>query len=125
KQFKNDVFPMYENGRIVLKNIADHTTKSYDLNLNFQNFPLRSSSIQIAFNKTISEVKNILNENKMLPISGFNSIYRGIVKGEALGVLTGTAYERNANGDVIIGNDGFPLVAADYKILGNPIPDFV
>lgn len=39
KQFKNDVFPMYENGRIVLKNIADHTTKSYDLNLNFQNFP--------------------------------------------------------------------------------------
>lgn len=125
KQFKNDVFPVYENGKIVLKNIADHNTKSYDLNLSFQNFPLRNSNLQIAFNKTISEVKNVFDDNEILPISGFNSIYRGIVKGKALGVLIGTAYEKSANGNVIIGNDGFPLVAAENKILGNPIPDFV
>lgn len=124
KQFKNDVFPVFENGKIVLKNIVDHTTKSYDLNLNFSNFPLRASTLQIAFNKTISEVDKILGNEQNVPISGFNSIYRGMVKGEALGVLMGTAYERNANGDVIIGNDGFPLVSSEKKISGNPIPDF-
>lgn len=125
KQYKNDVFPVFENGQILMKNVVDHTSKNYDLNLSFQNFPLRQSSLQVGFSKTISEVKNILGNDPILPISGFNSIYRGMIKGEALGVLIGNAYQRNANGDLIIGSDGFPLVSSEKKILGNPIPDFV
>ena len=124
KKFKNDVFPVFENGQIVLKNLVDHTTKNYHLNLKTRNFPLRYGDLQIGFYKTISEVNNIVGNYQNVPISGFNSIYRGMVKGEALGVLMGTAYERNENGDVIIGNDGYPLVSSEKKILGNPIPDF-
>lgn len=124
KKFTNDVFPVFENGQILLKNLVDHNYKSYDLNFGLQNFPFRYGNLQIGFNKTTSEVTNVLGDFQNAPISGFNSIYRGIVKDEALGVLIGTAYQRNENGDMIIGNDGFPLVSSEKKILGNPIPDF-
>ena len=111
KKYKNDVFPVLENGQIVLKNLVDHTTKSYDLNFSTRNFPLRNGNLQIGFNKTTSKVNKILGNQENLPISGFNSIYRGMVKNEALGVLIGSAYQRNANGDLMIGNDGFPLIS--------------
>lgn len=124
KKYTNDVFPVFENGKIMLKNLVDHNYKNYDLSLNLNQFPFRYGNLQIGFNKTLSKVTNILGEYKNAPISGFNSLYRGIVKDEALGVLIGTAYQRNENGQMIIGNDGFPLVSADKKVLGNPIPDF-
>ncbi|MBO6186522.1 MAG: hypothetical protein J6O88_17840 [Chryseobacterium sp.] len=125
KKYANDVFPVFENGKIMLKNLVDHNSKSYDLNLNLNNFPFRYGNLQIGFNKTTSKVTNVLGDYENAPISGFNSVYRGIVKGEALGVLIGNAYQRNENGNVIIGNDGFPLVSAEKKVLGNPIPDFI
>jgi len=124
KKYTNDVFPVFENGKIMMKNLVDHNYKNYDLNLNLNHFPFRYGNLQIGFNKTLSRVTNVLGDYQNAPISGFNSVYRGIVKGEALGVLIGTAYQRNENGNVIIGNDGFPLVSADKKVLGNPIPDF-
>lgn len=125
KKYANDVFPVFENGKIMLKNLVDHNSKSYDLNLNLNNFPFRYGNLQIGFNKTTSKVTNVLGDYENAPISGFNFVYRGIVKGEALGVLIGNAYQRNENGNVIIGNDGFPLVSAEKKVLGNPIPDFI
>jgi len=124
KKYTNDIFPVFENGKIMLKNLVDHNYKNYDLNLNLNNFPFRYGNLQIGLNKTLSKVTNVLGDYQNAPIFGFNSVYRGIVKDEALGVLIGTAYQRNENGDVIIGNDGFPLVSAEKKILGNPIPDF-
>jgi hypothetical protein len=46
------------------------------------------------------------------------------VKGAPLGSIVGTAYQRNADNQVIIGNDGFPLVNTSPQVIGNPIPDF-
>lgn len=124
KKFTNDIFPIFENGKIVLKNLVNHTTRSYDINLSTRNLLFKNSTVQVGFNKTTSKVNHVLGGYDSVPISGFNTIYRGMVKGEALGVLVGTAYQRNDNGDLIIGSDGFPLVSSDKKILGNPIPDF-
>jgi hypothetical protein len=45
-----------------------------------------------------------------------------LVEGEPLGVIYGTAYARNAQGEKIIGQDGFPLVSKDLQLLGNPNP---
>jgi hypothetical protein len=39
-------------------------------------------------------------------------------------VIYGTTYQRNENGDQIIGADGFPLVDNTLKKIGNAIPDF-
>jgi len=124
KKYFNDAFPVFEGQQMMLKNLVDHTETSYDINLSTRNFPFRNGTIKIGFNKSRSEVTSILENYEKAPIIGFSSVYRGIAEGQPLGVIIGSAYQRNVNDDVIIGSDGFPLISSEKKILGNPIPDF-
>lgn len=129
KTFNNDVFPTFENGNLTLKNMANHQNKGFELNLQLHNFPFGNSSEfrdnhKITFTKYRSEVTQVHSEKQFEPIAGFSNTYRALVKGEALGTIVGTAYQRDRFGNRIIGNDGFPLVSPDLKVIGNPIPDF-
>ncbi|MEO7976301.1 SusC/RagA family TonB-linked outer membrane protein [Flavobacterium sp.] len=45
------------------------------------------------------------------------------VKGERLGTIIGTAYDRDANGNVLVDDDGFPLVL-DGEVLGHTEADW-
>ena len=130
KTFTDDVFPTFENGNLMLKNLANHQNKGFELNLQLNNFPFGDSSEfrdnhKITFTKYRSEVTQVNSQNQLTPIAGFSNIYRGLTKGEALGVIVGTAYKRDNYGNIVIENDGFPLVSPDLKVIGNPIPDFV
>jgi TonB-linked SusC/RagA family outer membrane protein len=44
--------------------------------------------------------------------------------GERYGALYGTAYKRDAAGNIIVGNDGKPQIAPDNKVLGHYTPDW-
>ena len=46
------------------------------------------------------------------------------IEGQPLGVLYGTAYERDGQGRMLIGSDGFPVQSSEMKVLGNPNPDW-
>jgi hypothetical protein len=39
-------------------------------------------------------------------------------------VIFGDAFQRDADDNLLIGNDGWPLLEADKKVLGDPNPDF-
>lgn len=130
KTITDDVFPTFENGNLMLKNLANHQNKGFELNLQLNNFPFGYSSEfrdnhKITFTKFRSVVTQVNSQNSFVPIAGFSNIYRSLVKGEALGSIVGTAYQRDSYGNIIIGNDGFPLVSPELKVIGNPIPDFV
>jgi TonB-linked SusC/RagA family outer membrane protein len=45
--------------------------------------------------------------------------------GERFGALYGTAYERDANGNIIVGANGKPQTSPDNKILGYYTPDWI
>ncbi|MDZ7900401.1 MAG: SusC/RagA family TonB-linked outer membrane protein [Arcicella sp.] len=48
-----------------------------------------------------------------------------IVEGGSMGDLYGRDYNRNANGEVLIGTNGFPSIDyTQYKKFGNALPDF-
>lgn len=130
KTFTDDVFPTFENGNLMLKNLANHHNKGFELNLQLNNFPFGYSSEfrdnhKITFTKYRSEVTQVNSQNPFVPIAGFSNVYRSLTKGEALGAIVGTACKRDNYGNIVIGNDGFPLVSPDLKVIGNPIPDFV
>lgn len=130
KTFTDDIFPTFENGNLMLKNLANHQNKGIELSLQLNNFPFSFSSEfrdshKITFTKYSSEVAQVHSQNPFVPIAGFSNVYRSLVKGEALGSIVGTAYKRDSYGNVVIGDDGFPLVSPDLKVIGNPIPDFV
>jgi hypothetical protein len=122
----NDVFPVVENGNLVLKNIADHRNKGLELGLiinhNARNFHTDNTVSFFANNNKVTAVKAGYDHT---PVAGFSNVHTAIVKGAALGSIVGTSYQRDANNKVLIGSDGFPLVNTTPAVIGNPLPDFI
>jgi len=125
---QNNVFPAYENNQLVVKNMADTRYKSFELQLQV-NSPYRNSKkISIAnsisffkFSNTVTHVRDGYDHH---PIAGFSTVYKALVKGQPVGVIMGNSYLRDAANNVLIGQDGFPLVNNQPSIIGNPTPDY-
>ncbi|MFP4292850.1 MAG: SusC/RagA family TonB-linked outer membrane protein [Cyclobacteriaceae bacterium] len=62
--------------------------------------------------------------------AGFTSVSSNAIEGESYGSLFGESLQRvddpdsPYNGELIIGEDGFPLNATESRVLGDPIPDW-
>jgi hypothetical protein len=72
--------------------------------------------------------------NKVISLSGAESVFltgggfsdgsSRAVEGQPLGVLWGTYYGRNENGGYNLNENGFPRLAANEGIIGNPNPNY-
>lgn len=57
--------------------------------------------------------------------AGYSGISARVEKGDELGNLYGFKYEYNENGELLIGDDGFPSVNLDsVQVVGNAFPDW-
>lgn len=124
----NDIFPIYENNQLQLKNLADHTYKGYEFNFSYNNFRIgRSifSTQKISFFKYRDIVDRVKNGYNNLAVSGFSDIYKTLTESQVLGAVMGSYFERNSNGQLIIDDFGFPKKANGTKIIADPTPDFV
>jgi hypothetical protein len=128
KKTRNDVFAVYENGNLNLRNIADHRNKGIELQL-IQHRGLVKSKLGISNSITFTAWQNKVTQVEdgydFTPIAGFSNINKAIVKGQPFGAIVGNSYRRDAAGNIVIGADGFPIVDNQPKVIGNPIPDFV
>jgi hypothetical protein len=88
--------------------------------LRTNNFTWTSS---IRFATYQSTVQSLAVER--VALAGFQSISSNLMAGQPYGVLYGTRYLRNEQGQRVIGKDGFPVVDANLGILGNPNPDWL
>ncbi|SIN66117.1 TonB-dependent receptor [Chitinophaga niabensis] len=129
RDVQDEMFPVYENNAIVLKNIADHRKTGIDLSLQLfetgifnRRFSTTNRLSFYAYNDKVTQVADGYNFS---PIAGFSNVRKALVKGEVLGAIVGNTYERDANQQLIIGPDGFPLVNDRLSVIGNPIPDLV
>lgn len=109
--------------------------------------PIRNTGIELMINSTVLESKNfnavgwetgfnftrfrslvvsIANDIDELPLSsaGLASTQSSVVAGEPYGVLIGTAWARDNQGNVLISDDGYPLVDPVRRVVGDPNPDF-
>lgn len=76
---------------------------------------------RLIYNIERSKVSGLGDRKFMLAgIDGVVGSYA--IDGQPLGVLYGTTYQRNEDGNMIIGEDGFPLVAEKQAIIGDPNP---
>ncbi len=128
RNISDDIFPVFEGNHLVLKNLADHTYKGYEVNFNYdniianQNFKVSSKASFFKYKDVVDRVNSGYNN---LMISGFNDIHKVLSEGQVLGAVTGSYYERNADGKVIIDDYGYPVKASGMKIIADPTPDFV
>jgi hypothetical protein len=128
KNIHDDVFPTYENGSLQLKNMADLQSKGIELGLELNNAYISkslSTSATASFYAYRTTVTGVREGYNFTPIAGFSNVYKTIAEGQPLGVIVGNAYLRDAADNIVIGEDGFPLVNATPKVIGNTIPDFV
>lgn len=63
--------------------------------------------------------------NFALESTGLASTTSRVISGQPYGVLFGTAWQRHENGQIIVNNQGYPLMAAQQQIVGDPNPDFL
>jgi len=122
----NSIFPVLNGNAFELKNIASIRNQNYEFVMNFKNgyYSKIHWKTKILFSMQKSLVKELNTAEKQIPIAGFQSVSKNLIEGEAVGVIVGSAYKRNENNQIVIGAGGFPLVASEKQIIGNPNPDF-
>jgi hypothetical protein len=126
---EQDLFPVYENQALVLKNIGDYQTKGIDLELRFMDVYKSRKAITmmhtLGFFAYKNKVTRVHGDANFMPLAGFSDVHTALVQGQPLGVIVGNTWEKDAAGNTVIGPDGFPLAAKSPAIIGNPNPDFV
>ncbi|NQY07113.1 MAG: hypothetical protein HRT68_13230, partial [Flavobacteriaceae bacterium] len=124
----NNVFPVVTNSIFELQNIADIENQGFEASLSFDSFEWSSDSFQhnigFVFSRNETKVIALNSDNSIIPIAGFASVSNSLIEGLPAGMIVGTAYERNDQGELVIDSNGFPLVSNNLKILGDPTPDF-
>jgi hypothetical protein len=130
KDVEHDPFPVNDNGRLLLKNMADHRTTGIDVEAGFNTLVLKPGNKKLTTTHTLSlslyrnKVTRVYDHYNYTPIAGFSNVYTTLVEGQPLGVITGSVWLRDAAGNRLIGPDGFPMVAKTPAVIGNPTPDF-
>nr|WP_299389374.1 carboxypeptidase-like regulatory domain-containing protein [Allomuricauda sp.] len=125
---KNSIFPVFE-GNWELRNMATIRNQGLEASIDFDVYRHSNSNFgldtRISFSRNTPMVQSIADIGlERIPVAGFSSISKNLIKGQAPGTIVGSAFLRNQEGQVVIGPDGFPLVDSQPQILGNPIPYF-
>lgn len=119
----NAIYPVFSNSHQLLTNVADITVKGWEESLSF----IVGNFYQLQWKPTVtasaykSKVQKLYHQNP-IPVSGFNDVHTALVKGRPVGVIMGSSYMRNENGQLVIGSDGFPLVDPQIHEIADPNP---
>ncbi|NLR77903.1 hypothetical protein [Chitinophaga eiseniae] len=129
KQVTDDQLPIFEKNNFQLVNVANHQTKGIDLELWLFQIAPQDKRLQtshtLSFYAYRNKVTSVLSSAEPVPMAGFSDVHTAVVAGQPMGVIMGSTWERDARGNRVIGADGFPLVAKNTAIIGNPHPDFI
>ncbi len=124
KNTTDAILPDYGTDQeIRLKNLGDLRSRGFEFTLN-ANFHSRGWRFMNELNLTTGQtlVTSLYNGLESIPLAGFGFVSSNATIGEPLGVLVGTAFQRDLAGEILIDGSGYPLVGSEKKVLGNPAP---
>ena len=126
KRGKNQVLPVQvSTSAVQLENAGIFKTHGFEADLSSRPIHNRDFSwfTQLIFSRERSRVTSLGGKKLMLAgIEGVAGSYA--IEGQPLGVLYGTAYQRDEQGNLLIGDDGFPVKSDELRVLGDPNPDW-
>ncbi|MCW3787389.1 carboxypeptidase-like regulatory domain-containing protein [Plebeiibacterium sediminum] len=122
---KNSIYPIVENQQLVYKNVGEINTRGWEESLTARifngNFRWKTN---LSLAQTKSEVHK-LTEAGPIALAGFNNVHTTLIEGKAPGVISGSTFQRTANGQKIISDEGFPIKEDVLSVIGNPNPDWL
>ncbi|NEW82378.1 MAG: SusC/RagA family TonB-linked outer membrane protein [Mariniphaga sp.] len=110
------------------KNAGEIENKGFEIQAS--GVPVRGKhfewSIDITWSKNQNSVKSLESGINQLQLSSlyYNS-YLMAIPGKPWGEIYGTDYQRNANGNALIGANGLPITTTTSQVLGNVNPDWI
>ncbi len=127
KNVSNLYAPTLENNQFIWKPAINYFQKGLEIDFK-KNWFLRNNnqiSVGLNFSTYRNAVTKIKSGQNRVAFAGFSDINKNYIEGEPLGVIVGNSYLKNANNQLIIDSEGFPIADLNPKIIGNPNPDFV
>jgi len=127
KKVQNLYTPLFNANAVVWSPNVNYKQNGFEFEIEKMRYGNRHFDYSFNLNFTYykNEVTSLNNNQNRLPFAGFVDVSKNYIVGQPLGVIVGNGYLRDQNQNVIIDNDGFPMVDPQQKILGNPNPDFV
>ncbi|MEO1050401.1 MAG: carboxypeptidase-like regulatory domain-containing protein [Bacteroidota bacterium] len=121
----NSIVPLFDGSTFNLRNVASLNSKGWDLSLSYGKYYGRfKHSSALSLNRERISVTKINDASSRIPITGFSDVSTNLIEGELYGAIVGSAFQRNEEGQLIIGEDGYPLVSNEQQVLGNIQPDW-
>jgi hypothetical protein len=120
------ISPVWNGNEYSLNNVADLDNIGYTISTRYWNGYRHAIDWNVGarWSTYNTVVDKLYGNEKFLSIGGFSDIQSVIASGDVYGAIYGTTYLRDANRNIIIGDDGFPVVDQTLKRIGNPIPDW-
>ena len=104
------------------------TNKGWELDLGYTLFSNSDWDIELFANanRNLNEVTSLgASEGDVITLGGFSTLTSSVAAvGYPLSSLFGGRYLRNGDGSLALTEDGFPQVAPDFGIIGDPNPDW-
>lgn len=125
KKKQNDyAFPVFSGNIFTVKNVADLITNGVEFDITYRMTNYRFSWISgFNFHKSHTVVRK-LHQGEIIT-GGFADVSSVLIEGQPYGVIVGSDYLHDELNNLVIGDDGYPLVDNQKKILGNPAPDYI
>ena len=123
EQTKNLLMPEYTNQQFAWGNVGEKTNTGLSLSLR-QTFKRKYFRMENSLEWTSyrPKITKLYGNRNQVALAGYKEVSQQLIAGQPYGVLYGTRFDRNSQGQLLIGNDGFPEVAAQAGIVGNPNP---
>ncbi len=80
----------------------------------------------LQFTRARNLVEGIVEGLDEVPLASFGlaSTQSAVVSGQPYGVLLGTAWERDEMGNILVNDEGYPIVSGERQVVGDPNPHF-
>jgi hypothetical protein len=108
-------------------NSGKNSNKGIELVVNARPIETRDFS----WDATVNYTRNRSNVEALAPgidqifLAGFTGSGSYVIPGQPYGVFYGGVWQRDGNGNKVIGSDGYPLISAQQAVISDPNPDFL
>ncbi|MEM9980856.1 MAG: carboxypeptidase-like regulatory domain-containing protein, partial [Bacteroidota bacterium] len=117
------IYPLLIGNQFQLVNVANIRNRAWNIHAQIL---LENSSVKwtsgLHFHRYRPVVTKLHTNTSLVPLAGYQEVGIALVENQSTGSIYGTRYQRNAQGAIIIGEEGFPLVAPTPTVVGDANP---
>ena len=108
-------------------NAAEISNKGVEIAAGYRIFDNEDFSWDIDANWTTYEniVESLAPGVEQITLNGFSSTSAVAAVGQPFSAIFGSSFQRDDAGNVLIGDDGFPIQSSSNSIVGDPTPDWL